>query len=48
MFGCGPHATRINTMWFTSLSLSLVSALVAMLAKQWIAGYKVNFVISGM
>lgn len=29
-------------MWFTSLGLSLVSALIAMLAKQWIAGYKVT------
>lgn len=29
-------------MWFTSLGLSLVSALIAMLAKQWIAGYKVK------
>ncbi|KAF8575446.1 hypothetical protein K439DRAFT_745411 [Ramaria rubella] len=47
MFGCGPHATRINTMWFTSLGLSLVSALIAMLAKQWIAGYKVELLFSG-
>ncbi|OBZ72178.1 hypothetical protein A0H81_07613 [Grifola frondosa] len=38
-FRASPASIRINALWFSSLVCSLVSALIAILAKQWLREY---------
>ena len=40
-------ALRVNSVWFASLSCSLISALAAMLGKQWVRQYTNNLLSGG-
>ncbi|KAI0659015.1 hypothetical protein C8Q70DRAFT_1045290 [Cubamyces menziesii] len=42
-FQVTPSAVRVNVYWFSSLILSLATALIAILAKQW-----VNYLLAGL